>query len=511
MKANSDPPLVIINQIQPILVRFSVPQSQFPDIQRYYRGGNALLVRATPSEGSGATLTGTLAFVDNNVDSTTGTVLLKARFANPEGSLWPGQYTNVQLQLFVDPNALTLPAKAVMTGQQGTYVYTVDSAASAKQRPVQVARTVDSLSVISTGVERGRASDHRRSVEAGAGIEGHHQSGGPMTALFIRRPVMTALVMIGILFFGASAYKRLPVSDLPSVDFPDDSGQRQPSGSQPGNDGRRCCDSARKAVLDDRRHRQHDVVERTGLDVDHDSVLARPRALTLPPRMCRRRSRRRCAAFPQGILPPSYRKVNPADQPILYFALTSKTMPLSQLDEYGETFMAQRISMVPGIAQVQVYGGQKYAVRVQLDPTSLANRGIGIDEVTDAISSQNVSMPTGTLWGTSKASTIKANGQLQNAVQFRQMVVAYRNGAPVHLDELGNVLDDVENNKVASWYNGDRGVDTRNPATARNEYRRSRKGRERPARFTSRADPAERSRSTRCTTSLSQSRSQWTT
>jgi membrane fusion protein, multidrug efflux system len=155
VKANSDPPLVIINQIQPILVRFSVPQSQFPDIQRYYRGGNALLVRATPSEGSGTTLSGTLAFVDNNVDSTTGTVLLKARFANPEGSLWPGQYTNVQLQLFVDPNALTLPSPAVMTGQQGTYVYTVDSAGSAKQRPVQVSRTVDSLSVISTGVTEG--------------------------------------------------------------------------------------------------------------------------------------------------------------------------------------------------------------------------------------------------------------------------------------------------------------------------------------------------------------------
>lgn len=155
VKANSEPPLVIINQIQPILVRFSVPQSQFPDIQRYYRGGNALLVRAIPSEGSGVALTGTLAFVDNNVDSTTGTVLLKARFANPEGSLWPGQYTNVQLQLFVDPNALTLPAPAVMTGQQGTYVYTVDSTGSAKQKPVQVSRTVDSLSIISTGLKEG--------------------------------------------------------------------------------------------------------------------------------------------------------------------------------------------------------------------------------------------------------------------------------------------------------------------------------------------------------------------
>jgi membrane fusion protein, multidrug efflux system len=155
VKANSQPPLVVINQIQPILVRFAVPQSQFPDIQRYYRGGNALLVRATPSEGAGIPLDGTLAFVDNNVDSTTGTVLLKARFSNPEGALWPGQYTNVSLQLYVDPNALILPAPAVMTGQQGTYVYTIDSTGSATQRPVRVSRTVDTLAVIASGLQEG--------------------------------------------------------------------------------------------------------------------------------------------------------------------------------------------------------------------------------------------------------------------------------------------------------------------------------------------------------------------
>lgn len=155
VKANSDPPLVVINQIQPILVRFAVPQSQLPDIQRYYRGGNALLVRVTPSEGTGVSLDGTLAFIDNNVDSTTGTVLLKARFSNPDGTLWPGQYTNVALQLYVDANALTLPSLAVMTGQQGTYVYTIDSASTAKQNPVQVSRTVDSVAVITSGVKEG--------------------------------------------------------------------------------------------------------------------------------------------------------------------------------------------------------------------------------------------------------------------------------------------------------------------------------------------------------------------
>ena len=155
VKANSEPPLVVINQIHPILVRFSVPQSQFPDIQRYYRSGNSLQVRATPSEGTGAPLYGTLAFVDNNVDSTSGTVLLKARFSNPEGTMWPGQYMSVALQLYVDPNALTLPAPAVMTGQQGTYVYTVDSTSTARQRPVQVARTVDSVAVIASGLVDG--------------------------------------------------------------------------------------------------------------------------------------------------------------------------------------------------------------------------------------------------------------------------------------------------------------------------------------------------------------------
>jgi multidrug efflux system membrane fusion protein len=155
VKANSQPPLVVINQIQPILVRFSVPQSQFPDIQRYYRGGNALQVRATPSEGTGVPLNGTLAFVDNNVDSTTGTVLLKARFNNPEGTIWPGQYMSVALQLYVDPTALTLPSSAVLTGQKGTYVFTIDSAGTARQNPVQVRRTVDSVAVIASGLKDG--------------------------------------------------------------------------------------------------------------------------------------------------------------------------------------------------------------------------------------------------------------------------------------------------------------------------------------------------------------------
>ena len=278
-----------------------------------------------------------------------------------------------------------------------------------------------------------------------------------MTGLFIRRPIMTTLVMIAILFFGVASYQRLPVSDLPSVDFPTISVSASLPGGSPETMASAVATPLEKqfstiAGIDNMTSTSQlgstSITIQFALDRNIDAAAQDVQAAIS-------QTLRR---LPLGILPPSYRKVNPADSPILYLALTSNTMPLSQLDEYGETVMAQRISMTPGIAQVVVYGSQKYAVRVQLDPTSLANRGIGIDEVATAINAQNVNMPTGTLWGPNRAYTVETNGQLQNAAEFRKMVVAYRNGAPVHLSELGQVLDDVENNKTASWYNGERSV-----------------------------------------------------
>jgi HAE1 family hydrophobic/amphiphilic exporter-1 len=158
------------------------------------------------------------------------------------------------------------------------------------------------------------------------------------------------------------------------------------------------------------------------------------------------------------MLPPRYRKQNPADSPILYLSLTSKTLPLSQVNEFAETFLAQRISTVAGVSQVDVFGQQKYAVRIQLDPNALANRGIGIDEVADAVTAGNVNLPNGVLWGTDKAYTLEASGQLENAAAFRPLVVTFRNGAPVRLQDLGRVEDGVQDNRVAAWYNGVRSV-----------------------------------------------------
>src|SRR2546430_2553740 len=162
--------------------------------------------------------------------------------------------------------------------------------------------------------------------------------------------------------------------------------------------------------------------------------------------------------LPTGIVPPSYQKVNPAEQPVIQYGLDSGTLSLSELDEYAETFIAQRLSMVDGVAQVNVYGAAKYAVRIQLDPKALATRGIGIDEVARGVDAGNVNLPTGILWGPHRAYTVLANGRLQNAEQFRPLVVTYRNGAPVRLQDLGLVLDDIQDNKSAAWFNGNRAI-----------------------------------------------------
>ncbi|MGH8765000.1 MAG: efflux RND transporter permease subunit, partial [Burkholderiales bacterium] len=156
--------------------------------------------------------------------------------------------------------------------------------------------------------------------------------------------------------------------------------------------------------------------------------------------------------------PPSFRKVNPGDFAVFYLALSSDTLPLSTVDEYAETFLAQRISTISGVAQVQVFGQQKYAVRVQVDPNKLAARGIGINEVQQAVAQANVNLPTGTLYGKERAFAVQANGQLFDAAAFGRVIVAYRDGAPIHLEQLGRVIDSVQSDKVAAWYKSRRGI-----------------------------------------------------
>jgi len=269
---------------------------------------------------------------------------------------------------------------------------------------------------------------------------------------FIRRPVMTTLCVLGLAIFGVVAYLQLPVSDLPNVDYPTIQVSAALRGGTP---------ETMAAAVATPLEKEFSTI--AGLDSMNSSsaqgntqitlqfVLSRDLdAAALDVQAAITRAMKNLP--PQMDTPPSYQKVNPADQPILYLALTSPTMPLYEVDEYAETFLAQNISMVDGVAQVAVYGGQKFAVRVQLDPHELAVRGIGLDEVAGAIQTGNVNLPTGILSGPNKAFAVQADGQLAHAKDFRPLIVTYRQGAPVRLEELGAVLDSVENNKVAAWF-----------------------------------------------------------
>jgi HAE1 family hydrophobic/amphiphilic exporter-1 len=269
---------------------------------------------------------------------------------------------------------------------------------------------------------------------------------------------MTVLVMAGILIFGLAAYRLLPVSTLPNIDFPTIQVSAQLPGASPETMASAVATPLEKqfstiAGIDQMTSTSGQgttqITIQFSLDRDIDAAAQDVNSAIASA------ARQLPATMPA---PPSFRKFNPADFAVFYLALTSDTMPLSTVNEYAETNLAQRISTISGVAQVQVFGQQKYAVRVQVDPNALASRGIGINEVEQAISSANVNLPTGTLYGKDRMFAVQANGQLFDAAAFRPIIVTYRNGSPIRLGELGRVIDSVQDDKLAAWFKGKRGI-----------------------------------------------------
>jgi HAE1 family hydrophobic/amphiphilic exporter-1 len=269
---------------------------------------------------------------------------------------------------------------------------------------------------------------------------------------FIERPIATSLLMGAIALFGTVAYRGLPVSDLPNVDFP----TLLITASLPGASPDTMASSvatplenqfsliAGLSSMSSTNSQGSTLItlefdlsrSLDGAAVDVQAAITQAARL-LPPNMP---------------TPPTFTKVNPADQPILYLALTSDTLPLYTVDEYAETRIAQRISTISGVAQVQVLGQQKYSVHVQMDPHAMAAYQVGLNEIQTALTNWNVNLPTGAIIGPQQSFTLMASGQLLNAAQYKPLVVAYRGGSPVRLEELGNVIDSVEDDKQASWF-----------------------------------------------------------
>jgi HAE1 family hydrophobic/amphiphilic exporter-1 len=279
-----------------------------------------------------------------------------------------------------------------------------------------------------------------------------------LSALFIRRPVATTLVMFAILLAGSIGYRLLPVADLPTVDFPTIEVSANLSGANADTMATSVATPIEKefstiAGLDSMTSVSGQGTTRITLQFALNRNID---AAALDVQAALSRVQRRLPSDMTN--PPSFRKVNPADAPVFYLSLSSKTMRLSDVTEYGENFIGQRLSMIDGVAQVVVYGSQKYAVRVHVDPQAMAAKQIGIDEVADALRNGNVNLPVGSVTGPYTEYTIQSSGKLMDAAAYQPLIVAWRNGAPVRIQEIGTAVDSVENDRRRNWFDGVPGV-----------------------------------------------------
>ena len=415
---------------------------------------------------------------------------LKAIFPNPDRALWPNQFVKARLRLTVRKGALVIPAVAVQRGPQGAFVY-VANGDKAELRNVAVERIEGEDALISQGLARGREGGARGAepaaarrqagaarrpsgaAETGAGTRGRgaaaadapgagerpgRQAQGTQAAvnvseLFIRRPVGTSLLMIGVAVAGVAAYNQLPVSALPQVDYP----TIVVSTILPGASADTMV-SAVTTPLERQLGQIPSLAHLTSvssaassqitlqftLDRDIDSAeqdvqAAINAASNLLPR-----------TLPT---PPTYSKSNPADVPVISLAVRSDTSPLSVVDDYADSILAQKLSQVSGVGLVTLNGGQRPAVRVQVDPVALAGRGLGLEDVRAVLALANVNQPKGNLDGPRQNYLVSANDQLPSADGYKPLVIAYQNGAPVRLSDVAKVLDGVENAQLAGWAN----------------------------------------------------------
>jgi HAE1 family hydrophobic/amphiphilic exporter-1 len=276
--------------------------------------------------------------------------------------------------------------------------------------------------------------------------------------LCIRRPVMTTLLMLAFVIFGLFSYQLLPVAAIPRVDFPTIVVNAQLPGASPETMASSVATPLERqfstiaglnSMVSSSGQGVSSITMQFDLSRDIDgAALDVQSALTaaakrLPTQMT---------------TPPSFIKANPADAPVIFLNLSSATLPLSVVDEYAETMIAQRISTLSGVSQVLVMGQQKFAVRIQANPEALAAKGMTLDDLQNAVAAANSAAPVGTLMGPEQAYTLQANGQLEHADRYQNLIVAYRNGSPVRLKDVANAVDSVENDRLASWYNGQRGI-----------------------------------------------------
>src|SRR5438094_905147 len=392
--------LVIITQLQPIAVQFSLPQQQIVRTNAAAAKG-ALTVDVFGNDGTTVIDSGTLKGIDNQVDQTTGTLKLKAEFPNANFQLWPGQFVNVRLKVETLPKAVVIPTSAVQRGPAGTFSYVIgpDDIATAK-------------------------------------------------------PIATSLLGVALLMGGALGYWALPVSALPQVDFPTVQVTTQLPGASPDVVASLITAPLERQLgqipsLSSMQSTSSFGVSQISLQFDLN------RDIDGATQDVQAAINAAAGILPKNLpYPPTYAKVNPADAPVLTLALTSETISLRAMSDIADTILGQRLSQISGVGRVAILGGLKPAVRVQADLARLAAYGISMEDLRNAIAGANVSGPKGSLDGTQQSYTIAANDQIAVAEAYRPIIIAYRNGSPVTIGDVAQIVDGLENDRTGGWYQG---------------------------------------------------------
>ena len=477
IRANDANGLLVITQLQPITVVFTIPEDSLPAVLEKLKTGEQLTVEAFDREQKKKLATGTLLTVDNQIDPNTGTVRLKAVFPNDDNELFPNQFVNARLLLDVKRGTTVVPSAAVQRGPKGTFVYVVNADRTVAVRPVTVGVSQGEDASIDTGLSPDElvVVDGTEKLREGSKVDIRNQSGEPSTGtapaaersryaterdavvnpsrLFILRPVATALSMVAVLLAGFIAYRQLPVSALPQVDYPTIQVLTFYPGASPD-----VMASSVTAPLERQFGQMPGLNQMTSTSSGGSSIITLQFSLELDLDVAEQEVQAAINGastfLPRDLpSPPVYSKVNPADAPILTLALTSRTLPLPQVEDLAETRFAQKISQLSGVGLVSISGGQRPAVRIQANPRALSAYGLTLEDLRVVVAAANVNQAKGAFDGPKRASIISATDQLLTSKEYQPLIVTYRNGAPVHLSDVADVIDDVENVKQAAWMN----------------------------------------------------------
>ncbi len=414
-------------------------------------------MEAMSRDGSKELDRGTVTLVDNQIDQTTGTIRLKAVFPNPQNKLWPGQYMDARVLVRMDKGALTIPSAAVQRGPDGMFTYVVKSDSTVEMRPLKVGEESGSVMVVQGGISEGEkvVTSNQYRLQPGAHVKVTHEAAEPgarredravsISEPFIRRPIATSLLMAGILLIGLVAFPMLPVAPLPQVDFPTIQVSAKLPGASPETMASAVAtplETQFAAIPGVTQLTSSSVLGTTQITIQFDLG----RNIDGAAQDVQSAIDAAGGQLPKNLpSPPSYRKVNPADSPILVMSVHSDVLPLTQVDDYAENVLSQQISRIPGVSQVSLGGQQKPAVRVQVDPAKIAALGIQLEDIATVINAATVDSPKGSINGVRHSFAIYDNDQLLKAAPWNDVIVAYKNGAPVRIRDIGVAVDGPEN------------------------------------------------------------------